>query len=68
MTTTHIGHATPYHFLLGGHDLEMLAIRGLLDREQQPYTDLGLGWGAKLSDYCEVISAHCGEAIHWVGV
>lgn len=38
-------------FLLGGHDLEMITIRQLLDRNGQLYHDLCLQWGAPLSAY-----------------
>jgi hypothetical protein len=38
-------------FLLGGYDLEMRAIREILDREGERYIDKNLSWGAKLSDY-----------------
>lgn len=40
-------------FFLGGHDLEMLTIRELLDGEKVPYHDKNLAWGAKASDYME---------------
>ena len=47
----------PYFFLLGGHDLEMLTIRELLEQNQyvqeKDYLDRHLGWGAKLSDYAD---------------
>jgi len=47
----------PYWFFLGGRDLEMLAIRELLEDEYQgPYTDHELQWGAKASDYKNEIS------------
>lgn len=45
------------HFFLGGHDLEMVTIRELLEREQAPFHDAGLGWGAKASSYREEIQA-----------
>lgn len=38
-------------FLLGGHDLEMLTIRKLLETRQVPFADRNLSWGAKASDY-----------------
>jgi hypothetical protein len=40
------------HFFLGGRDLEMVTIAGLLD-ELAPgsYSDLGLAWGARVSAY-----------------
>ncbi|MHB0968614.1 MAG: hypothetical protein ACYC7A_10630 [Thermoanaerobaculia bacterium] len=52
-----------YFFLLGGHDLEMLTIRELIE-EVAPgrFVDKQLGWGAKTSDYRdEIANAHrCG--------
>ena len=46
-------------FLLGGHDLEMLAIKELLLREgfveDETIFDKRLKWGAKLSSYSEVL-------------
>ncbi len=50
MTNTH-----NLTFFLGGHDLEMLTIRELLDENGIPYYDKGLSWGAKASDYKEEI-------------
>ncbi len=44
------------HFLLGGHDLEMLAIRDLLESNRIPYTDLQLRWdNALLSKYADTL-------------
>lgn len=45
-------------FFLGGHDLEMLTIRQILE-EYSPgqFWDKGLYWGAKTSDYREEIRA-----------
>ena len=40
-------------FLLGGYDLEMLAIKELLDSKGIRYYDKSLSWGAKLSQYKE---------------
>ncbi|ABR54025.1 conserved hypothetical protein [Methanococcus vannielii SB] len=40
-----------YLFLLGGHDLEMVEIRNILDENNIEYIDKNLSWGAKLSDY-----------------
>lgn len=46
---------TPFVFLLGGHDLEMLMIKQLLIEngfsEGKNLADSNLQWGAKLSDY-----------------
>lgn len=44
-----------YVFLLGGHDLEMLEIRNILDKQNMKYYDNQLAWGAKLSDYKDEI-------------
>lgn len=38
-------------FLLGGHDLEMLEIAGMLREQGVAFIDLKLKWGAKLSAY-----------------
>lgn len=38
-------------FLLGGHDLEMLTIRELLQANNACFIDMGLGWGAVASAY-----------------
>ncbi len=38
-------------FLLGGHDLEMLEIAGMLREHGMAFIDLKLKWGAKLSAY-----------------
>jgi hypothetical protein len=43
-------------FFLGGHDLEMITIKGLLDEKGVTYYDEGLSWGAKASDYKEEIN------------
>lgn len=37
--------------LIGGYDLEMLAIKKILDKNNIDYVDKKLFWGAKLSDY-----------------
>lgn len=45
-------------FLLGGHDLEMLEIRHLLDTYGEHYADATLNWSnARLSAYADVVSA-----------
>ncbi|RYC70031.1 hypothetical protein EQG79_09175 [Spirosoma sordidisoli] len=44
-----------YYFLLGGHDLEMLTIRALLEEQRIPFSDRGLPWGASWTDYQDVI-------------
>ena len=38
-------------FLLGGHDLDMLTIRELLDKYEIVYKDKNLTRSSKLSDY-----------------
>ena len=38
-------------FLLGGHDLEMLTIKEILEKENIKFFDKELQWGAKLSAY-----------------
>lgn len=40
-------------FLLGGHDLEMLEIKKILEQNSEKYIDNNLSWGAKLSQYAE---------------
>lgn len=45
-----------YVFLLGGHDLEMLEIRNLLNKYGLVYHDLNLIWGARLSSYSTVFN------------
>lgn len=44
-----------YLFLLGGHDLEMIEIRNILDHEKLPYIDRNLKWGARLSEYNDMV-------------
>ena len=39
------------HFFLGGKDLEMTAIKSLLEKEKVTYSDAGLAWGASTSKY-----------------
>ncbi len=43
-------------FFLGGYDLEMLTIKGLLTEKGVTYYDKGLSWGAKASDYKDEIN------------
>lgn len=56
-------------FLLGGHDLEMVEIKNILSNEKYSdgkdfpngnklYFDFNLFWGAKWSDYAEIIEAN----------
>ena len=45
----------PKLFLLGGHDLEMEEIRKLLETHSVRYEDRHLEWGAKLSDYADLL-------------
>lgn len=49
-------------FLLGGHDLEMQAIRELLDKLRIRYADKKLGWGnALLSEYRDILDEYAGK-------
>lgn len=49
-------------FLLGGHDLEMQAIRELLDKLRIRYADKNLGWGnALLSEYHDILDEYAGK-------
>ena len=43
-------------FLLGGHDLEMEAIKQTLEREGIAFADHNLNWGAQLSSYRKEIA------------
>jgi len=43
-------------FLLGGYDLEMVTIKKLLDLHNISYLDKKLSWGAKLSDYSDILT------------
>ena len=45
------GSKDKYIFFLGGHDLEMMTIREILEENNQKYIDKNLKWGAKLSEY-----------------
>jgi len=49
-----IRHLNPV-FLLGGHDLEMIEIRKILDELNIRYFDNNLLWGAGLSSYKNVL-------------
>ena len=42
-------------FLVGGQDLEMLEIKHILDSKNIKYIDRQLSWGAKLSEYADVL-------------
>lgn len=57
-----------HFFLLGGHDLEMLTIRALLEEHQVPFMDRNLLWGATWSDYQDVIDRFDQEAETLVGI
>ena len=48
--------AQPYLFLLGGHDLEMLTIKQLLQEHRLDFVDRNLPWGAKLSHYQDLLT------------
>lgn len=43
-------------FFIGGKDLEMVNIVEVLTKNNQPFVDEGLGWGAKASAYARKIS------------
>jgi hypothetical protein len=43
-------------FLLGGYDLEMVEIKKILDEKEAFYIDRNLSWGAKLSDYADLLN------------
>jgi hypothetical protein len=45
-------------FLLGGYDLEMLEIKEILNKENINYEDKKLSWGAKLSDYKDLLEKY----------
>lgn len=49
------------HFFLGGKDLEMAAIKSLLEKENVAYSDAGLAWGASTSKYGDEISKAAAE-------
>ncbi|CAA6815700.1 MAG: Unknown protein [uncultured Sulfurovum sp.] len=53
-------------FLLGGHDLEMLTIKKLLEEKGFTVIDHELSWGAKLSSYTEVLKEHQDKTIYGV--
>lgn len=46
-----------YIFFLGGYDAEMVTIKAILDREELPYFDKKLQWGAILSEYKDELAA-----------
>ena len=48
--------ARPRRFLLGGYDLEMATIKQVLRRTGQLFHDRRLAWGAKLSDYADLLN------------
>ncbi len=47
-----------YRFLLGGYDLEMVAIKQLLEANDCLYEDRNLAWGARLSAYIGLLNNH----------
>ena len=51
-------------FLLGGCDLEMLAIKRLLKKYNKIFFDKNLKWGAKLSEYEDIIKKHKNDTIY----
>ncbi len=46
----------PLHFFLGGRDAEMVRIAEILAENGVPFSDAGLGWGAKASAYGAAIA------------
>lgn len=53
-----------YIFLLGGHDLEMIEIRKILESNSLKFIDKDLSWGAVLSSYQE----HFNDTSFFVGI
>jgi len=53
------GDLKEFVFFLGGRDLEMVTIHGLLAEEGAPFFDRQLAWGAKASEY----AAEIGQAL-----
>ncbi len=60
--------STNYLFLLGGHDLEMVEIKELLDNHNEKYLDNNLTWGAQWSDYSEDIKNPENKSKTFVGI
>ncbi len=60
--------STNYLFLLGGHDLEMLEIKELLDKNNEKYLDNNLTWGAQWSDYSTDIEKPENKGKIFVGI
>ncbi len=60
--------STNYLFLLGGHDLEMVEIKELLDNHNEKYLDNNLAWGAQWSDYSEDIKNPENKGKTFVGI
>lgn len=56
-------------FLLGGHDLEMITIREILEEKSIPYVDKNLRWdNACLSHYSEELNLHSDGEVDIYGV
>ena len=56
-------------FLLGGHDLEMITIREILEEKSIPYVDKNLRWdNACLSRYSEELNLHSDGGMEIYGV
>jgi len=53
-----------YIILLGGHDLEMMEIKKILDEKELEYFDNSLEWGAQLSSY----ASHFDDQHIFVGI
>ena len=51
-------------FLLGGHDLEMIEIKKIIDEQKVRYFDYNLEWGACLSAYQNILN----NEDHFIGI
>jgi hypothetical protein len=56
------------HFLLGGHDLEMLEIKKMLIQAGYKFSDKNLSWGAAWADYRDVFEDPAVSGSQWVGI
>jgi len=50
-----------YYFFLGGEDLEMHAIKNLLNSHKIPYLQTSTGWGAKANEFENEIKTKTAE-------
>lgn len=55
-------------FLLGGHDLEMLTIKRILEGYGYQVMDRNLSWGARLSSYRDVLEQGDDHLMHIFGI